>query len=184
MFSQRLTDHPRLRGEHSSGATQYRVEAGSSPLTRGTRSGPIRLGRPGGIIPAYAGNTTDALASVKGTADHPRLRGEHYKFLTRAELDQGSSPLTRGTRPVVRVGQFDHGIIPAYAGNTRGRSPGSPRLQDHPRLRGEHAARRGGTSRKTGSSPLTRGTRAVPGLRWCRSGIIPAYAGNTTEHPL
>ena len=154
-------DHPRIRGEHA--YAQYEQLAG------------------GGIIPAYAGNTSSPrspLGPCRGSSphtrgtrgraprrcpssrDHPRIRGEHaWKTL---------------------IPQPNQGIIPAYAGNTVidlikptiscGSSPhtrGTPRqawascrpCRDHPRIRGEHS------------------------INQCAAivdyGIIPAYAGNT-----
>ena len=50
---------------------------------------------------------------------------------------------------------------------------------DHPRIRGEHAF---GTHRvpiDVGSSPHTRGARAVRHRPGGAAGIIPAYAGST-----
>ena len=49
--------HPRIRGEHVaflSGATGYE---GSSPHSRGTPGAPSLPSTPGGLIPAFAGNT-------------------------------------------------------------------------------------------------------------------------------
>ena len=92
----------------------------------------------------------------------------------------GSSPHTRGARLSCVVVAESLGIIPAYAGSTdslstekfrargssphtRGARPGntnrSPRLWDHPRIRGEH--------------------QESPEFRFRDLGIIPAYAGST-----
>ena len=71
------------------------------------------------------------------------------------------------------------GIIPAYAGNTcllRRR----PRHQrDHPRVCGEHRIVRVRVTAVSGSSPRMRGTRRMETSAITRTGIIPAYAGNT-----
>ena len=71
------------------------------------------------------------------------------------------------------------GIIPAYAGSTKFRSPYYNAAQDHPRIRGEHTARATRPSSRVGSSPHTRGAPSVspPLSRAWR--IIPAYAGST-----
>ena len=74
------------------------------------------------------------------------------------------------------------GLIPARAGNTSPcpELPGSSRA--HPRSRGEHdyAAVRGIPA--GGSSPLARGTRrGAPGVL-VYHGLIPARAGNTSNH--
>ena len=69
----------------------------------------------------------------------------------------GSSPLTRGARPLVYTVVTLPGLIPAHAGSTK---PGlgnwfEPRA--HPRSRGEHDVTFWGKKGENGSSPLTRG---------------------------
>ena len=54
----RIWDHPRVCGEHSFRAIEQDKPSGSSPRMRGTRSGRCSNSQRGGIIPAYAGNTT------------------------------------------------------------------------------------------------------------------------------
>ena len=156
-------DHPRIRGEHHHAIPAHE--------------------RRRGIIPAYAGNTSEGLHArplqrgssphTRGTLqrcisgsesawDHPRIRGEHQRR---------HSGIQNGT-----------GIIPAYAGNTlytlvllgsvegssphtRGtrcrRRPCGGRCRDHPRIRGEHEI----------DAPASKHV----------FGIIPAYAGNTAS---
>ena len=92
---------------------------------------------------------------------------------------RGSSPHARGALfgPTHRRAQG--GIIPACAGSTLGTVEIAPRLQDHPRMRGEHALCGAPHTHVKGSSPHARGAlrpRSVP--RW-RRGIIPACAGST-----
>ena len=91
----------------------------------------------------------------------------------------GSSPLTRGTQNSETYDLEAIGIIPAYAGNTSARSARACRTADHPRLRGEHVYGSLSDVQKTGSSPLTRGTRQRGSHQPPPKGIIPAYAGNT-----
>ena len=156
-------DHPRIRGEHS------QRKLGQEEID--------------GIIPAYAGSTSRQRTMptwlwgssphtrgargrprgvFQGRGDHPRIRGEHCKP---ASMNDGSS-----------------GIIPAYAGSTVGArtacmrgSGSSPHTRgaryphrpygrgarDHPRIRGEH---RPGRVREDDAA-----------------GIIPAYAGSTSQ---
>ena len=52
-------------------------------------------------------------------------------------------------------------------------------LSVHPRLRGELFARKGDEIGYTGSSPLTRGTRAAHRIKNRFHRFIPAYAGNS-----
>ena len=174
------TDHPRIRGEHYGVRLAITSPRGSSPHTRGARHlDRRRLGR-AGIIPAYAGSTSDAHLCHQLSRDHPRIRGEHWDGEIEVSDNEGSSPHTRGAlhpfgNLVVRLG-----IIPAYAGSTSNQP--SPRRggTDHPRIRGEHSARTCAGSMRTGSSPHTRGALAVRGAARGRGGIIPAYAGSTT----
>ena len=132
-------DHPRLRGEHPGGAARTILTLGSSPLTRGTLVIMHDLRADSGIIPAYAGNTNSSSTGRIHCRDHPRLRGEHYLRRYNTELDEGSSPLTRGTLHCASYAWTWGGIIPAYAGNTPRRSHGRRWSGDHPRLRGEHS---------------------------------------------
>ena len=66
MFTDRrcevITDHPRIRGEHSGGGFDPGPYGGSSPHTRGALPYGRRYLAENGIIPAYAGSTT-AMAS-------------------------------------------------------------------------------------------------------------------------
>ena len=54
------------------------------------------------------------------------------------------------------------------------------RVGAHPRSRGEHASNAEFTAPTTGSSPLARGTLALPWLLVRGLGLTPARAGNTT----
>ena len=144
-------------------------------------------------IPAYAGSTRTS-ATPTGTApDHPRIRGEHGSGQDGKRCGVGSSPHTRGARPSACRSCRRRGIIPAYAGSTnlparRHQIPG-----DHPRIRGEHAARITPQTLAGGSSPHTRGALHPRARRVQEHGIIPAYAGSTpasrsqpsptTDHP-
>ena len=114
---------------------------------------------------------------------HPRSRGENWSAPKLTAGQSGSSPLTRGKRPVWPEGQPGAGLIPAHAGKTYRviipiMGPGA-----HPRSRGENFPGRAGDDPGAGSSPLTRGkprlgVRAAYGV-----GLIPAHAGKTPTLP-
>ena len=53
-----ISDHPRLRGEHSTSVKSLISGSGSSPPTRGALSQQSNSSLKGRIIPAYAGSTT------------------------------------------------------------------------------------------------------------------------------
>ena len=131
-------DHPRIRGEHDAHGAAHECGPGSSPHTRGALAAAAAGAGAAGIIPAYAGSTLTITAAVYGYADHPRIRGEHGARWTPSRDHPGSSPHTRGARPVLWGVSGFAGIIPAYAGST---GPGGRRavtIRDHPRIRGEH----------------------------------------------
>ena len=131
-------DHPRVCGEHGHVFVYPVIYLGSSPRMRGTPVHRVEQISHGGIIPAYAGNTTCSACKIYSRRDHPRVCGEHNIGRIRGIRTPGSSPRMRGTRhgcePVVQVG----GIIPAYAGNTLNRLTASISIRDHPRVCGEH----------------------------------------------
>ena len=67
------------------------------------------------------------------------MRGEHMRQgLVRPAL-RGSPPHARGTRERVAALDPAVGITPACAGNTVTAAPDGTEVQDHPRMRGEHA---------------------------------------------
>ena len=71
------------------------------------------------------------------------------------------------------------GIIPAYAGNTECAALTIEEVRDHPRVCGEHTGAGAANVTVKGSSPRMRGTLLAAFLAVSRTGIIPAYAGNT-----
>ena len=85
----------------------------------------------------------------------------------------------RGTPNRYRIVFATPGIIPAYAGNTRGLRMMLSRVRDHPRVCGEHSVVPLALESSAGSSPRMRGTLGVGVRRNVGNGIIPAYAGNT-----
>ena len=95
----------------------------------------------------------------------------------------GSSPHTRGARPLPGSPPPLSRIIPAYAGSTAGLTAASIAVPDHPRIRGEHSRGCRTAPISLGSSPHTRGAlEGLPnGADIIR--IIPAYAGSTPACP-
>ena len=71
------------------------------------------------------------------------------------------------------------GIIPACAGSTTACAALAVVWRDHPRVRGEHDALKGGVSGGEGSSPRARGAQELTTGRVADAGIIPACAGST-----
>ena len=132
-----------------------------------------------GIIPACAGSTPPQGRRPPRPRDHPRMRGEHIPCAMAFCSRLGSSPHARGAQHADRVGGNASGIIPACAGSTALLSLVVAAGQDHPRMRGEHRASRGGQCGAKGSSPHARGALVYEMCRLNPSGIIPACAGST-----
>ena len=172
-------DHPRMRGEHVSTASQPAELRGSSPHARGAPPHePHRSDRPG-IIPACAGSTILSRISEPICWDHPRMRGEHIASPSKVFREMGSSPHARGARGGCGGGGDGGGIIPACAGSTSTPWRRAGPRRDHPRMRGEHLSVKVVVLVPMGSSPHARGAhRDVPG-RDREDGIIPACAGST-----
>ncbi len=132
------TDHPRVRGEHSSAIFSELTSIGSSPRPRGARLSSGRTEPCTGIIPASAGSTTYVLSRPGPTRDHPRVRGEHLTGRRAVWSEWGSSPRPRGARGADGRSPHFRRIIPASAGSTRSSSLRRAGRRDHPRVRGEH----------------------------------------------
>ena len=133
-----------------------------------------------GIIPAYARNTCRNDTRGCCTWDHPRVCGEHGTTLGSKRLKRGSSPRMRGTPEKDMEPYQTGGIIPAYAGNTFSATPTPTSTGDHPRACGEHVVVELVPCVSLGSSPRMWGTHHTRPVRGRGTGIIPAYAGNTT----
>ena len=121
---------------------------------------------------------------AKGKAhlqDHPRLRGNYFKYSTIETVKKGSPPLTR---ELLRQGGEDlatGGITPAYAGTTISASFTSKCTRDHPRLRGNYFCRTGNRRIFQGSPPLTRELLLKKLMLCLGLRITPAYAGTTAS---
>ena len=154
---------------------------GSSQLTRGTLGGSdIRAGLCR-FIPACAGNSSKSMPGAPSNTVHPRLRGELICETGKYSLEDGSSPLTRGTQLAIRQRERGRRFIPAYAGNSRVRESLLFDSAVHPRLRGELKVKVKKVFILLGSSPLTRGThQSIDEVR-VNARFIPAYAGNSSE---
>ena len=168
-----------MRGEQVANTIAIVIELGSPPLARGTGRRTKRKPTEGGITPACAGNSCQALPHCIRGWDHPRLRGEQATTPPEMIGTSGSPPLARGTVLVLSQTYTHSGITPACAGNRRhGLVPLSP-CRDHPRLRGEQRMLGGRDPRQMGSPPLARGTAALAVDIGDYHRITPACAGNS-----
>ena len=153
--------HPRSRGENNAHYQSLSSQNGSSPLTRGKPCRHLRSDSDGGLIPAHAGKTFYVYHCFPDRRAHPRSRGENATRVRHAASRGGSSPLTRGKQdgaithvPCIR-------LIPAHAGKTFGSGLTRRWTSAHPRSRGENRTWAITVAISLGSSPLTRGKRAI-----------------------
>ena len=152
---------------------------GSSPLTRGKRSGLLFGPFLDRLIPAHAGKTVPVGVCHLYAGAHPRSRGENSVSLSIAYMSGGSSPLTRGKRDGVHCLSPSEGLIPAHAGKTY-QILASIRINGaHPRSRGENKALDTDAHPTQGSSPLTRGKLLSHKRKSDKVRLIPAHAGKT-----
>ena len=173
--------HPRSRGENLTGAEDQLVSLGSSPLTRGKHLNPRRAQAKAGLIPAHAGKTRTEYVVRATLMAHPRSRGENSGGHLSGYGWRGSSPLTRGKLGVLDAAAVPDRLIPAHAGKTRSRHPRAGPSGAHPRSRGENSPDEIVLIVPSGSSPLTRGKRAVQFTEGSATGLIPAHAGKTAH---
>ncbi len=96
-------------------------------------------------------------------------------------LNNGLSPLARGTHTVSVTRALKNRFIPARAGNTQKARELVIPQSVYPRSRGEHQphSRGGGSCR--GLSPLARGTPEILNRESLFTRFIPARAGNTSQ---
>ena len=113
------------------------------------------------------------------TRAHPRSRGENPLTGRCPASGVGSSPLTRGKRPLVESPAQPGGLIPAHAGKTVRSAAVLVLIRAHPRSRGENTGTPSPNGLLDGSSPLTRGKLDELGVVAAHAGLIPAHAGKT-----
>ena len=152
-----------------------------SPLTRGKHPAWILRVIASRLIPAHTGKTmSETMITVPSWA-HPRSRGENGAPGDEADVEKGSSPLTRGKPPPGQRRPHGRGLIPAHAGKTCRDPSRRPIHRAHPRSRGENLISSRRPAQLSGSSPLTRGKRDRPRRAQALRRLIPAHAGKTRQ---
>ena len=150
---------------------------GLSPLARGSPDRGLRQRDLVGPIPARAGQPRDYSLIIHGAAAYPRSRGAALIKDAEDDIEQGLSPLARGSRHRRTSVADSAGPIPARAGQPRTCGRRSTPIRAYPRSRGAARLTSPIISVMGGLSPLARGS---PGARRCRHrcrGPIPARAG-------
>jgi len=156
------------------------MSAGSSPLARGALSAALGMFWAAGLIPARAGRTFAPDRRRSRSGAHPRSRGAHSVWAWASSPKKGSSPLARGARGLVDLGECVVGLIPARAGRTQTPKTKRPLRRAHPRSRGAHPILIQRPPEPAGSSPLARGAQHPTGSTRGSRRLIPARAGRTS----
>ena len=153
--------HPRVGGENGTHARGPLSVEGSSPRGRGKPSNPLGSLTPGRLIPAWAGKTSTPTSKPSAPRAHPRVGGENLIVDRPANPQAGSSPRGRGKR--------DRGTFRVAVGTA------------HPRVGGENVADVRVARSAEGSSPRGRGKLCHAVFPSGRNGLIPAWAGKTSD---
>ena len=133
-------DHPRIRGEHSVRAHEVAgvdgiipAYAGSTILRQCTRCSKM------GSSPHTRGAPCPCTSRRRTRRDHPRIRGEHHHHVVYDVRECGIIPAYAGsTMTPSDVMPCRVGSSPHTRGALKESNSVSARIQDHPRIRGEH----------------------------------------------
>ena len=107
------------------------------------------------------------------------MGGENVFQVIRILKRSGSSPRGRGKRERDPARRRAMGLIPAWAGKTKGGTTLHQGSWAHPRVGGENSPVVVSDTTHTGSSPRGRGKLLLNRLSVKLSGLIPAWAGKT-----
>ena len=111
------------------------------------------------------------------------MGGENVFQVIRIWPRSGSSPRGRGKRERDPARRRAMGLIPAWAGKTKGGTTLHQGSWAHPRVGGENALLICRLKSATGSSPRGRGKLQDFAARLQATGLIPAWAGKTAGVP-
>ena len=136
-FRRRRSDHPRMRGEDVYFGLEVVDCRGSPPHARGRRRPFVLRDKNRRITPACAGKTIRSTVSTGSLTDHPRMRGEDFRWRRCLSGLRGSPPHARGRRRNLVSMFVWRGITPACAGKTSPHKAQQFWNPDHPRMRGE-----------------------------------------------
>ena len=180
--SHRCPDHPRACGANEDWRLACFNRIGSSPRMRG-KPRPMRVAAwRARIIPAHAGQTSGPWCRRRARPDHPRACGANPLSRTLIFSSVGSSPRMRGKLAFAVCGAGTVRIIPAHAGQTDSRPHRYDGSADHPRACGANTPDWVAGPFWSGSSPRMRGKRFRQLEARRRPRIIPAHAGQTSNH--
>ena len=146
-----------MGGENWTSRFPRNESRGSSPRGRGKPLAYTEADDARGLIPAWAGKTGIPSAASCGKPAHPRVGGENVDRQRETAEEWGSSPRGRGKPLAYTEADDARGLIPAWAGKTRGLCDWISRGTAHPRVGGENHLMPQPIDLSAGSSPRGRG---------------------------
>ena len=173
--------YPRVCGGTGIWIVPLAAACGLSPRVRGNPEFPAPRRRPGGSIPACAGEPSPARCAARQRRVYPRVCGGTHDYVARLTDAEGLSPRVRGNPADVGARRPKGGSIPACAGEPRPPCSRPPVRRVYPRVCGGTQRCGISTARLGGLSPRVRGNPAHPAPRRRRIGSIPACAGEPSR---
>ena len=150
---------------------------GLSPRMRGNRHPLVRATRPGGSIPAYAGEPPASPTPSHTRPLYPRVCGGTPRRRRYTSPAGGLSPRMRGNHTSCWRNLNIFGSIPAYAGEPHPHPRQRANQTVYPRVCGGTTQEGGYNVNIVGLSPRMRGNRCADSGAEAAGGSIPAYAG-------
>ena len=175
--TERLPDHPHVRGEKEAERRRELFHCGSSPRAWGKACTSLRTERWMRIIPTCVGKRARTARPAPAGTDHPHVRGEKARDRVHHLPRRGSSPRAWGKGLPVVVRRQCRRIIPTCVGKSATPPRPSASTTDHPHVRGEKAAVNAPLSICSGSSPRAWGKGQVHAVRPQAVRIIPTCVG-------
>ena len=169
--------YPRSRGAARLRRLARVMASGLSPLARGSHYLNLHDDFLFGPIPARAGQPAHHAAARREAGAYPRSRGAAAAAGQPGGCVRGLSPLARGSRAQSIGHAGPLGPIPARAGQPAVRRVGSCWTRAYPRSRGAAIEEAQSISKKSGLSPLARGSLLAEIEASRGDGPIPARAG-------
>ncbi len=169
--------YPRMRGGTTGVYTYSASHEGLSPHARGNLASRVHLRAFFGSIPACAGEPSAYFRYRRAGRVYPRMRGGTASGQSRAKPTWGLSPHARGNRPNSNREDGPPGSIPACAGEPAASSFFPCPVRVYPRMRGGTFSSMPMKTAELGLSPHARGNLVMARNDPCRTGSIPACAG-------
>jgi len=113
--------YPRVGGETSGMRESWSWIRGLSPRGRGNPAKATGRGRMRRSIPAWAGKPLIVGVHARRIGVYPRVGGETFSGIPKADIFRGLSPRGRGNLPAVWPWRASEGSIPAWAGKPTAR---------------------------------------------------------------